>query len=559
MKKSKFFRIIPIALLLALLITAAPAAPAQAYSMTLSTSSAQVGDSVVVTLYGFPYSADPSVAPSVVLYFSNQTATTGQLIGTNVTVYKTLVIQQLLVVTPTVTVTVPTQITAAVPVTDGTYYLYACIISSTSPNTIYAVGTLTVTGSSAGTISLDPDEGVMDDEIEITGEDFAASTDIIIEFDGDEVDIDGDNQTDSSGDFVSYILVPETAYGEYDITVTVGSSAATATFTVLPEISLFPTSGEKGDLVTVNGNGFGNRSDLTVWFNNSQIATGLTYRDGTIDPAITFTVPDLPAGSYRVDVEDEDENIEASAYFTITTPSTPPEETPETEIPAVTGSLSPASTGPVGMDIFLTGSGFTPGATVLVKFDGANVATGTATAQGVFAALFKVPAGASGARTITATDGTNTLEMTFTVETTPPPTPSALLPAAGADLKTPITFDWGDVTDASLPVTYTLQVATDINFGTSSIKIEKENLSASTYTLTDAEALVLSGQQVPYYWRVSATDAAANTGAWSNVRQFTVSPPFSLPDWAIYTIIGVGGLLLFGIGFFVGRRTAFFF
>ena len=35
-------------------------------------------------------------------------------------------------------------------------------------------------------------------------------------------------------------------------------------------------------------------------------------------------------------------------------------------------------------------------------------------------------------------------------------------------------------------------------------------------------------------------------------------PSFSIPVWARYTLIGVGGLALFGIGYFMGRRSGFY-
>jgi len=30
-----------------------------------------------------------------------------------------------------------------------------------------------------------------------------------------------------------------------------------------------------------------------------------------------------------------------------------------------------------------------------------------------------------------------------------------------------------------------------------------------------------------------------------------------MPDWVIYLLIGLGGILLFFVGFFVGRRTGY--
>jgi len=35
-------------------------------------------------------------------------------------------------------------------------------------------------------------------------------------------------------------------------------------------------------------------------------------------------------------------------------------------------------------------------------------------------------------------------------------------------------------------------------------------------------------------------------------------PSFSIPVWARYTLIGVGGLALFAIGYFMGRRSVIY-
>jgi len=35
-------------------------------------------------------------------------------------------------------------------------------------------------------------------------------------------------------------------------------------------------------------------------------------------------------------------------------------------------------------------------------------------------------------------------------------------------------------------------------------------------------------------------------------------PSFSIPVWARYTLIGVGGLVLFTIGYFMGRRSTIY-
>ena len=170
-----------------------------------------------------------------------------------------------------------------------------------------------------------------------------------------------------------------------------------------------------------------------------------------------------------------------------------------------------------------------------------------------------MPTSKSGDHTITASDGTNTLELTFTVETDAPGIPAPLLPAMGAELKPPVSFDWKDVTDESPPITYTLQIATNRDFDASSIVLEKTGLTESEYTLTEKEALELAGDEAAYYWRVRAIDAASNEGAWTGAGQFYVKASFGIPSWALYTLIALGGLLLFVIGYLLGRRTAYYY
>jgi len=113
-----------------------------------------------------------------------------------------------------------------------------------------------------------------------------------------------------------------------------------------------------------------------------------------------------------------------------------------------------------------------------------------------------------------------------TEDNTPPPTPSLVLPADGANItdNTPI-LDWSDVSDPS-GVTYDLSIARDAGFA--SIILQKTGLTVSNYELTLAEALAAG----TYYWRARAVDGAGNVGSWSENWSFTVSiapsPPVSV-------------------------------
>ena len=59
--------------------------------------------------------------------------------------------------------------------------------------------------------------------------------------------------------------------------------------------------------------------------------------------------------------------------------------------------------------------------------------------------------------------------------------------------------------------------------------------------------------------RVRAINAASNEGMWVGAGEFSVAAPFAIPDWALYTLMGLGGLFLFGLGYWLGRRTAFYY
>jgi hypothetical protein len=309
---------------------------------------------------------------------------------------------------------------------------------------------------------------------------------------------------------------------------------------------------------------FRSRQEVVVYFKGAGVATITTDSAGSFDT--TFKVPDLEKGIYDVEAEDEDENLD-KVKFTIAVPATPtptpppstPTPTPTSPAPSPVAADISATSGKVGADIVVTGAGFKANSPVTVKFDDKELAVTKADASGLFIALVKVPSSKSGERTISITDGTSTKELTFTVESVPPSIPKPLLPDMGVKLKTPLIFDWAEVTADNPPVTYALQVATDEDFAADSIVLEKKGLTKSEYTLTQAEMAGLVGQEAAYYWRVRAVDSTGNEGDWTGAGEFYITPPFGIPNWALYTLLGLGGLVLFAIGYWMGRRAAYYY
>jgi len=561
MKYAKILRIFTTAIILSLLTVAILVTPAQAArGIELDPEEGKVGDEITIAGWGFNKSIGDTDKYATI-YFSSDEASTVHDIDDEVTTYEKLKTGVWLDEEGNFETTfdVPDELNDGdddEDVVAGTYYVYVCHYGY---NRIRAVAEFTVIG---GEIALDPDEGPVDAEVEITGTDFATREDIIIEYDGDEVDIeDGDDDTDRDGEFFSVIFIPESTAGSHTIAVTVSGSEVEAEFTVEPDIVLNLTSGEVGDEITVSGTGFSKRKEVTIWFHNVGVATTRSGREGSFDT--TFNVPELEAGIYDVEAEDEDENLDG-AKFTVTVPPppppapTPPPQPPSPPPPSTTASLS-LDTGHIGGDLLMSGTGFEAGGTVTIRYDDEAIATAPADANGLFVFAFRVPVSKHGDHTITASDGTNTEKLTFSVESKVPKAPTPLLPAMGVEVKSPISFDWEDVTDDSPPVTYTLEIAADNDFDAASMVLEKKELTKSEYTLTKKEKLRLGTKETPYYWRIRALDAASNEGEWADVRKFYIAAPFTIPSWALYTLIGLGGLFLFGLGYWLGRRTALYY
>jgi hypothetical protein len=371
----------------------------------------------------------------------------------------------------------------------------------------------------------------------------------------------GQKQTGSAGKFVTTIRIPESTAGSHKVSAIAAGTELSGTFTIKPEITVTPSSGEANSLITVSGTGFGDRKPVTIWFNNFQLATTATSAVGSFSRS--FNIPDLGAGTYTVEAEGE-ANL-AKAKFTITvpaplptpaptpTPAPAPAPTPA-PVPAPPAAISASATsGYVGQGIVISGTGFRAGGMIAIKYDDKIVTATTADGNGLFAASFTVPSSKYGAHTLSANDGTNVSELKFDVESTPPPIPTLVLPGMEAKVTPPIRFNWWDVSDPSLPVTYTIQIATSPDFSATSTVLEKTGLTKTEYSVTAQESLRLGTGEKPYYWRVMAIDGASNEGNWANTGIFYVASS-GMPTWATITIAILGALFLFGLGYLISMK-----
>ncbi len=420
-----------------------------------------------------------------------------------------------------------------------------------------ASATFTVTAS--GSLDpLSPTSGPAGTAVQIVGANFPASTTITFKFDTTTLTpTSGDTVTRSGGILISTIAIPASATaGAHTITVTVGTQTATATFTVTASGALdpiSPTTGAAGTVVDISGGNFPASTAIVFKFDTSTLTptSGDTSTRASGIFISTITVPaSAAAGAHTITVTVGSQSD--TATFTVTgTPTTTPPPTTTTPL-----DITPSDT-----LIIISGSGFTPTGGVIIYYDDVEKTRINANENGIIAVPLEPPT-IHGEHTIKAEDMNDpdiTAETTFTVESDAPDMPAPQLPLMGAKVSSPVSFDWGDVTDASLPVTYQLQVASNANFSEGSVLLDKIDLAISMYVMSEAEGLDLTSQATPYYWRVRAIDAAANASDWSGTGEFYISGPFQLPSWALYTILGIGAVLVFGIGYWLGRRTAYYY
>ncbi len=410
-------------------------------------------------------------------------------------------------------------------------------------------------------IELDDDEGFVGAEVEVTGTGFAEDEESIkIRYDDDVVEQIEEAESDEYGTWTATFVIPESVKGEHDIDAkgddTAYADVDEVEFTVKPSISLNPTSGSAGDIVTVTGTGFDEEeASIKIKYDDDEVQIEGAETDKLGSWSATFEVPPSVEGSYWVDARgkytgyDEVENVK----FTVA---------PGMKLAPATSSTSP---GHVGLTITVTGGGFEPGVSITIIYGNQTASTATSN-EGNFPATGSVTFEAKGTHgeQQVVVEGMPEVNAIFFMEENPPAAPEPLSPANGTGVgfmgKVTPTFEWSNVTDASGIASYELQISTDsINFTAPvvSLSIPSENVTSldDTISYTLPKDYALSGGT--YYWRLRAVDAAANEGHWTIIQSFHAG---RLPLWGFIAIIG---LAVVGVGvlvyFFVIRPRRYYY
>jgi len=214
---------------------------------------------------------------------------------------------------PPVGLTVP-------PVQFGPCYVYAQFPSgSTKASAVFWV---------TSSITLNTSSGPTGSTIWVTGLGFVASTPGNVTLAGTTKSV----TTSPTGTFFTYITVPTVLGGDYSVGADIpsgGSVEASATFTILPRITLSPTHGDPDPVVwtTVTGTGFAantpgrvffDRNGDGVWQSTERNKTKTTTATGTFEISLDVFGTALPHQTYQIRADfPEGGPIEASATFTI--------------------------------------------------------------------------------------------------------------------------------------------------------------------------------------------------------------------------------------------------
>jgi len=395
-------------------------------------------------------------------------------------------------------------------------------------------------------IELNKPSGSVGDNVAISGKGFAADKELTVYFDDVKVSSGEEEtdeaETDEDGTFTNLsFTIPEAGKGEHEINVEDRrGNEADASIVVKQAAEMVPVSGTPGSEVSICGTGFESDGNIVIYFDDEDIKGTIASDSGSF--SFEFPVPSCGYGAHKVKVSDGTNSFYLD--FSVTA-----------------GMILTPSTGSVGGHITVQGTGFREGLPVTITYDKDIMQTTNANVQGGFSVTFRAPPSGAGEHLVKATDGDTTVSATYTVESTPPPVPSPILPREGADMSQGVYFDWQGVSDPS-GVSYSLVVASDADF--SNVLLTKEGLADSEYSLSDEEALPPC--EAAYYWRVKAADGASNASEWSITRIFFVNPVsttpefisfFStMPEWAKYSLMALGLVLLCFICFWAGSMRA---
>jgi hypothetical protein len=180
------------------------------------------------------------------------------------------------------------------------------------------------------TITPSPDSGGANDEVTVTGTGFGEKVMFTVTFDGDEMAISGDDETDGYGNFVSTFIVPSgVEQGTYEIRVEDDDgNTAEAEFSVAANLTLnagatSDSPGYVGMPLTITGTNFKPNWLIDITYQSDEVSFpgAETGDDGSF--SWTITVPTSKAGVHIITATDKTNTAETRFFMESTPPAAP--------------------------------------------------------------------------------------------------------------------------------------------------------------------------------------------------------------------------------------------
>ncbi len=213
--------------------------------------------------------------------------------------------------------------------------------------------------------------------------------------------------TDKKGYFQCTISLPPLPAGPRTFSGSDAKATETATFTVVPQLTISPSTGLVGTMIALHATGFG--SKVVKKARTFAFPYSLTWSQGTVcsgndqlsgDFNCSLTIPAVPGGAQTFTATDNASDT-ASATFTV-----------------LAGLTVGPNYGPDGTNLSYAGNGYAASSPVTVTWSPGSAVgcKANSAGTGVFSCTGKVPASTPGGTyTLTATDGRNSAESTFVV------------------------------------------------------------------------------------------------------------------------------------------------
>jgi len=254
-------------------------------------------------------------------------------------------------------------------------------------------------------INLNASSVIVGNQVAISGTGFRANRTVTLRFDNNQL---ATTSTNNVGSFSTSFTTPEAPTGIHTISATDGTNTKTANLAITRSITLTPSSGNVGTIVTVSGTGFTTSRSIRVLYDGVNVATTpsaiTTSSLGSF--SAKFTVPAGTTRTVQVSASDGTGSVSSSFILTANIGLTP-------------------ETGKVGSPVTINGAGFGPGKQLILTIDTSEIKQIITDTSGSFSTVFDIPQTSGGQHVITANDGTRTVSTTFTVVSNMVATPNS--------------------------------------------------------------------------------------------------------------------------------------